>query len=111
MRVLVTGATGFVGLNIVAALREAGYEAHAYVRATSKTAHLTLMRARLHTGELEDVDRLTAVMSEMDGVIHCAGNTSCYEHDRALLEETNVAGTQAVVDAARAAHVRRLVYT
>jgi dihydroflavonol-4-reductase len=111
MRVLVTGATGFVGLNIVAALDNAGLETYAYVRARSATHYLRTMRARLRVGELDDAEPLAAAMGGIDAVIHCAGNTSCYEHDRAELETTNVRGTRAVVEAALAAKVRRLVYT
>jgi dihydroflavonol-4-reductase len=111
MRVLVTGATGFVGLNIVDALHEAGHEAHAYVRATSNVKYLSARPVRLHTGELGDRARLSEAMRGLDGVIHCAGNTSCYDFDYPVLRATNVEGTRAVVDAAIAAGVRRLVYT
>ena len=111
MRVLITGAAGFVGLNVVAALEEARHEVHAYVRGTSRTEYLRRMAVRLHEGELGDAARLADLMAGVDAVVHCAGNTSCYEHDRAALEETNVEGTRAVVNAAVCARVKRFVYT
>ena len=111
MKVVVTGANGFVGLNIVAGLVEAGHRAVAYVRAGSKVDHLQAFGIEIVRGELHDEAALAAAMSGAGGVIHTAGNTSCNRRDWPLLEAANVHGTQAVVRAAIASAVPRLVYT
>lgn len=111
MKVLVTGANGFVGLNIVAALIEAGHRPVAYVRADSNVAHLQPMGVDIVRGELGDQAALAEAMRGAGGVIHTAGNTSCNRRDWPALEAVNVRGTRSVVAAAVAAGVPRLVYT
>lgn len=111
MKVFVTGATGFVGLNIVKALLEAGYEAHAYVRPTSKLDYLKDMDVTYHQGELHDERALQAGMKGLDAVIHCAGVTSSYEKDFPYLRSINVEGTRKVIEAALASNIKRFVYT
>lgn len=111
MKVFVTGAAGFVGLNIVSALLDEGHEVHAYVRPSTNVKYLSAFPVTLHLGELDDVPGLVKAMQGMEGVIHCAGNTSCYHKDFDLLYRTNVQGTKNVVAAAVANKVRRLVFT
>lgn len=111
MRVLVTGAAGFVGLNSVRALLEEGHEAHAYVRPSTNIKYLKGLDVRCHLGELDEPRNLRAAMRGADAVIHCAGNTSTSWRDWDTLHRTNVAGTQHVVDAAIDSAVKRLVFT
>jgi dihydroflavonol-4-reductase len=109
--VFVTGANGFVGLNIVSALVEAGHRVTAYVRPKSNTAFLEPMGVNLVRGTLDDTAALGAAMRGAQGVIHTAGNTSCNWADLPALTAANVDGTQNVVNAAVANGVKRLVYT
>lgn len=111
VRVLVTGAAGFVGLNTVQALLDEGHDAQAYVRPSTDTRYLKELDVRCHVGELDQPDALLAAMRGADAVIHCAGNTSTSWRDYDVLHKTNVVGTQCVVDAAIASHVKRLVFT
>jgi dihydroflavonol-4-reductase len=62
-------------------------------------------------GALEDAPRLRRVLAGCQAVVHLAGDTSCYRAHRPRLWATNVEGTRAVVSAAQAEGVRRLVYT
>lgn len=111
MKVVVTGAAGFVGLNIVKALQAAGHEPLCYVRASTDTRFLQQLGARIAHGELNEPARLADCMNGAGGVIHCAGNTSTSWRDIAQLQATNVLGTRHVVQAALQAGVRRLVFT
>ena len=106
-RVLVTGASQFVGLNVVEALGAAGHETRAYDGAASNLTYLASLPAQLHTGDLGDRARLGEAMKGVDAVIHCAANASFQEDGG----RTDVEGTRAVVDAAVDAGVRRFVYT
>ncbi len=111
MQVFMTGANGFVGLNVVSALVGAGHTVTAMVRPNANISYLEPFGVRIARGELDDRDALTTAMEGADAVIHTAGNTSCNRRDLPALEAVNVRGTRNVVDAALANGVRRLVYT
>jgi dihydroflavonol-4-reductase len=111
MRVLLTGSTGFVGLNVVAELLAAGHAVRAYVRPRSPAAYLARFPVEVFRGELDDVPRLRRALGGVEAVVHCAGDTSCDRAHRRRVWHTNVEGTRAVVAAAQAENVRRLVYT
>lgn len=111
MKVFVTGANGFVGLNVVSALVSSGHDVVAIVRPGSNIAHLQPLGAEIVRGGLGDVRVLADAMRGADAVIHTAGNTSCNPKDMPQLLEVNVDGTRNVVEAALANGIRRLVYT
>ncbi|WP_284209333.1 NAD-dependent epimerase/dehydratase family protein, partial [Chitiniphilus shinanonensis] len=111
MRVFLTGATGFVGLNIVQALLAAGHDVACLVRPQARRQYLERLPVALVPGRLDDAAGLAAALRGMDAVIHAAGDTSCLMRDLPRLTATNVEGTRAVLGAARRAGVRRLVYT
>jgi dihydroflavonol-4-reductase len=106
-----TGANGFVGLNIVGALVAAGHRVTAYVRAGAKTSFLEPFGVQIVRGSLNDLAAVTAAMRGAQAVIHTAGNTSCNKRDMPALIAANVDGTKSVVGAAIANGVSRIVYT
>jgi nucleoside-diphosphate-sugar epimerase len=107
-RVLVTGATGFVGSHIARAFVEAGYEVLCGVRATSDLRWISDLPIECVpldlSGRSEDLPR---AVENADLVVHAAGIT------RARREEDyysiNAEGTRRLVDAALGAGVRRFV--
>jgi dihydroflavonol-4-reductase len=111
MKVFITGSNGFVGLNIVKALTEAGHDVIAYVRPNSNLSHLSKFNVRLAYGELHDQAKLNESMSGVDAVVHTAGNTSCHPKDIPVLRNVNVDGTRRVVNAAVTNKVKRFVFT
>ncbi|MFC5475608.1 NAD-dependent epimerase/dehydratase family protein [Paraherbaspirillum soli] len=111
MNVFMTGANGFVGLNIVAALVAAGHRVTAFVRPGSNVFYLAPFGVDIVRGELSDLGAVKQAMRGAQGVIHTAGNTSCNKRDWPLLQEVNVDGTRNVVEAAIANQVSRIVYT
>jgi dihydroflavonol-4-reductase len=111
MKALVTGSTGFIGLNIIESLLRENHEVLVYVRENSNTKYLDQFQVGMRRGELSDRRSLQQAMTGVDGVIHTAGNTSCFNRDYDTLFQVNVEGTRSVVEAAIAAGVKRLVYT
>lgn len=70
MRVLLTGATGFLGAHLVRALRETGHDVRALVRASSKTEGLEVEILR---ASFDDAVALRRAARDVDAVVHAAG--------------------------------------
>lgn len=111
MNVFMTGANGFVGLNIVSALVAADHRVTACVRPGARTDLLEPFGVRIVRVAPDDEAALRDAMQGADAVIHTAGQTGCRRSDLPKLVDANVTLTQRVVDAAIACGVRRLVYT
>lgn len=112
MQALVTGASGFVGANIVAVLNQAGWQARALVRRTSSLAALKGLTFEPVLGDMTDRSSLVAAMRGCDAVFHAAGVVADYwSQDATLTYRVNVDGTRNVVEAALAAKAPRLVFT
>ncbi len=105
-RYLVTGAAGFLGRHLVAALLSDGHEVTALVRDGTRAE---LGAARLVHGDVTDLASVTAAADGVDGVFHLAGKVSRDPADAEALHTLHVRGTRVVVQAARVAGARRLV--
>ncbi|MEQ5787261.1 NAD(P)-dependent oxidoreductase [Erythrobacter sp. NFXS35] len=100
----ITGATGFVGSAVLDAALAAGHR----VRALARREQAARERVEWVPGDLVDLAALTALFAGADAVIHVAGLTNTPEP--AAFEAANVTGTARVVEAMRAAGVKRLVF-
>lgn len=111
MRALVTGATGFVGGNLVRALVCEGVEVRALVR--SQGPHLALEGLTVDQvrGELEDLESLRAAAKGCDVVFHTAALTTLWKGGSNRHHQVNVLGTRNVLAAAELADVERVVHT
>jgi nucleoside-diphosphate-sugar epimerase len=110
MRVLLTGATGFLGSHIAEQLQARGDIVRALVRRSSKVDALERLGAELAYANLEKGEGLEAALAGVDCVIHCAGVVKAL--DEAGFLEVNEHGTRNLVEAARrvAGGLRRFVY-
>lgn len=108
----VTGATGFIGLNLVERLTAEGWHVVAFHRATSNLATLKSFGAVCRAGELADPASVAIAMPEqVDAVFHVAGDVSLWSRYNAEQTRTNIEGTRAVVQAAIDRGARRFVHT
>ncbi len=112
MKILLTGATGFVGSHILDSLRGRGLATAVLVRPTSNqqfiSAHLPHVELRL--GSIGEPESLRKAMAGITHVIHCAGVTKAVRLDE--FYDANQNGTRNVVSAvnAQAGRVQRIVY-
>jgi dihydroflavonol-4-reductase len=104
----VTGASGFVGANLVRALLERGWQVRALVRGAAPSLD-GLAVEHVH-GDLF-APGLSDAMRGSDAVFHLAATYSLWHRDRASMLHANVAGTRSVLAAARAAGVPRTIHT
>jgi dihydroflavonol-4-reductase len=109
MKVAVTGATGFVGGQLMEALRARGDEVACLVRSPEKARDIAKAGARLVTGTLEDEAALRALAEGAEIFYHVAGAVTSLGSN-GQFERVNRQGTEAVVRAVRAAGVPRLLY-
>ena len=100
----ITGGTGFVGGRLIELALESGHE----IRALARRPQPDRPRVSWIEGALDTPIALAALVRGADAVIHVAGVVNAA--DRAGFAAGNIAGTQAIVDAARTAGVRRLVH-
>jgi nucleoside-diphosphate-sugar epimerase len=112
MKVLLTGANGFVGSHVLDRLRARGIATAALLRPASNQqfiqAHLPRLEVRV--GSLSDPQSLDAALQDVTHVIHCAGCTKALRNSE--FYEVNQAGTRNVVEAVnrQQGRIQRLVY-
>jgi nucleoside-diphosphate-sugar epimerase len=113
VRVFLTGATGFVMGAVATRLRERGDDVVALVRSRTRAAELTRLGCELFEGDVTALDRAGVdVLRSCDALIHGA---AIYEigvnaERRREMETTNVSGTRRMLQSAREANVKRIVY-
>ena len=108
-RILVTGASGFIGGHACAALSQSGAYVRAMVRKTSDVRHLDPNTVEICYGDLSDEQSLRNACKDIDVVLHTAavvGSFGEWTH----FHETGVLGTKRLLDAAQQQGVSRCVH-
>ncbi|HET9031645.1 MAG TPA: NAD-dependent epimerase/dehydratase family protein [Dokdonella sp.] len=112
MRVMLTGATGFLGGHVLGRLLADDVEVTAVVRSQAAARNLGERGVRSVVGSLEDPLILREALDlPTDAVFHIAADTSTWRGHAERQTRTNVEGTRNVLAAAEAAGVRRFVHT
>jgi predicted dehydrogenase/nucleoside-diphosphate-sugar epimerase len=106
-RVLVTGANGYVGWQVVQALIEHGYYVRTLVRPTSLPERLKQLGVEVFLGDVRRLEDVSAAADGMQVIIHLAAGM---KGSREFIVETCVRGTQNVAEAASLQHVKRVIY-
>lgn len=109
--ILVTGASGFVGSAVARRLLEGGHQVRVLVRSSSSRTNLGDPRLDIVEGDLRDAASIARAMSGISDVFHVAADYRLWARDPGEIVRTNVEGTRAVMHAALAAGVARIVYT
>lgn len=111
VRVALTGATGYTGGHLLAALLARGDAVSALVRPTSRAPNADCSGARVVVGDLSDAEALERLVDGAEAVVHVAAVYRTAGHPDAYYREINVGGTQLLLEAAARAGVRRFVHT
>jgi dihydroflavonol-4-reductase len=109
MTTLLTGATGLVGANLAHLLCSQGERPRLLVRARSDRRGLRGLSYEEVIGDVLDTDSLKAAMKGVTHVYHVAGIVRFDPFSRKDVSRTNTQGTKNVLDAARAAGVKRVL--
>jgi dihydroflavonol-4-reductase len=110
-KVLVTGATGFIGTNVTRLLSERGADVRVLVRPTSDCRNLTGLKIEQVEGDLRDPEAVRRSVRGCSRVFHLGADYRFWARDPRELYRSNVQGTIHVMEACLAAGVERVVYT
>ena len=111
MKVLVTGATGFIGGNLARELWTRGYQVRALARPGS--SQLTTQDTGIERveGDILDRESVLRAAEDCEAVFHCAAAYTFWSRDPQGVRRANVEGTVNVLECAAQAGARRIVYT
>lgn len=111
MKILVTGATGFVGSQVAAALVRQGHDVRILRRKSSSTVALDGLDVEHAFGDILEPEAVMAAVAGCGRVFHVAALASYWRARDADIYRVNVEGTRCVMDACLRAGVERVIYT
>src|SRR5467141_314327 len=109
MNCFVTGASGFIGANLVHELNRHGHRVRALLRPTADTRGLEGAEFERAEGDVGDRTALAKAMQGCDWCFHVAASYHLWLRDYAPMYAANVDGTRHVIEAAAAAGCARVV--
>ena len=110
VKVLITGATGFIGGHLAQALVKEGHQVRALARPTSDTLLLKKLNIEIVNGDLRDAAAMNKAVGGCQCVYHLAAKTTKDHLPKEQYHAHNVEGTINVARAALNAGVNRLVF-
>ena len=111
MKALVTGATGFVGGNLVRELLKHRFQVKALVREASSSKNIDGLDVEIAIGDLRDRPSLDRAMIGCEVLFHVAASYAFWTPDPSVVYETNMQGTENILAAAGEAGLEKIVYT
>jgi dihydroflavonol-4-reductase len=108
--ILVTGANGFLGRNVIDELHGRGYRIRAFVGPDGIPCNMDGKVAEILQGDILDGTAVHQAAEGCDAVIHAAAVTTIWPRRNALQRKINIGGTANVLEAVRKAKVGRMVY-
>ncbi|MGA0198234.1 MAG: NAD-dependent epimerase/dehydratase family protein [Prochlorotrichaceae cyanobacterium] len=109
MKVLVTGATGFLGQKLVCRLTQMGYEIKAIGRNKTVGQQLKSQQVNFVQADLRDTEAMIAACKNQDYVFHCGALSSPWGKYKDFYE-TNVIGSKNIIQGCQSHGVQRLIY-
>jgi dihydroflavonol-4-reductase len=110
MKVLITGASGFLGAHLCRRMAAEGHSLRILCRPTSDLSNLKGLPFDQVTGDVTDPEAVRRAVQGCEAVIHAAAVLSYWGRDAARQASVNVEGTRHVAQACRTGGVKRLVH-
>jgi dihydroflavonol-4-reductase len=110
MRILVTGADGMLGSNLVRLLLEREHEVGVLIHPSSRSVTLEGLKITKHSGDILKPESLTSVVEGYDAVVHAAASTSIWPARSEVVRKINIDGTRNMIDTVLKCNTRLMVY-
>lgn len=110
MRILVTGADGLLGSNLVRVLLERGHQLRALVQRGRRPATIQELDIELVEGDLLDYQSLREAGKGVEAIYHLAAHTGIWPSRSEIVNQVNIDGTRNVLQLAREIEVWRMIY-
>lgn len=110
MKILVTGADGLLGNNLVRELLSRDHEVSVLLLPNSPTHSLDELNIERFEGNILNPEDIEKAIAGCDAVIHAAANTNIWPSRSEIIRKVNIDGTKNIIDAALKAKVKRLIY-
>lgn len=110
MKVLVTGANGFLGALLTKRLLDEGHEVKALVRKSSDLSELQNAKPEYVYGDVTQPSSLLENFKGQDVIFHLAGYIAYKKSERTLMDKVNVTGTHNVVEACAQLKIPKLLH-
>ncbi len=111
MKILVTGASGFIGSHLVPRLVSAGHSVRTFGRSEGVPKQFANLSIEHVSGDIADAEAVDAAVAGMDMVFHMAGLVSYRKSDQKRQWQCNVVGTRNVMQSALKHGVKRVIHT
>lgn len=110
IKVLVTGANGLLGANVVRQLLAEGYLVKAMVRKGSDRLSIKGAECEMFEGEITNTNDVLKAVSDCDYVVHSAAQTSQFPSKLEAYTKANIEATKILINACKHHHVKRFVF-
>jgi dihydroflavonol-4-reductase len=110
MKVLVTGADGMLGSNLVRLLLERGHEVTAFIHPASGSLSLEGLRIIRKEGDILIPETIRPAITGCNAVIHAAASTSVWPARSKTVWRINVEGTLNIIEAVLEEKIPRMIY-
>ena len=112
MRAFVTGASGFLGINLIEELIAKGWDVIALHRENSRVTRLKSLKVKLVEGDILDKNILEkAIPENCEAVFHVAADTNMWYQKNKKQRDVNVNGTRNIVEVSINKKIKRLIHT
>lgn len=111
MKILITGATGYIGYKLAMEAARRNYTVHVLVRDLQSPLLPVHPNIQAFKGDITDKESVIAAIKGCDKVMHAAAIAKLSAKDNSIFYSVNVEGTRNILDAALAAGVKKFVFT